>query len=138
VSPVEQLHETYCSETGLEVPCTMFRLLAWDSFIHRNHNRDQLITVCRHLQKQVKNGRRSIGCLAFHLIVCDLEFFEEQLAEANALARKPQYSPGKAQVLRDSQRLPDPPPPQEQSAATLIERLKLSKQLREWKQKQGW
>jgi len=135
VSPVEELHETYTRESGLVVTCTMFRLLAWDTFIHRKFTREHLITVCRHLQKQIKAGRRSIGCLAFHVVVCDLDFFEEQLAEANALARKPQFSPGKAQVLRDTQRPAEPQQEPPQSAATLIERLKLSKQLRDWSDK---
>lgn len=130
---IEELHQIYCEQTGLEIKCTMFRLLAWEAWIKRGFTKDDLKLVCRGLRKAVDRGKRTIGCMSFHLLICDLEYFEERLAEFRSYQRKPKFNPGKADVLRASGRPDEPEQPPAKPAAEIGH--KIAERLRNFKNK---
>ena len=134
-SKIETLHEAYCEDTRLFVSCTMFRLLAWEAWAKRGFTLDDLRLVCRGLRRAVDNGKRTIGCMSFHLLICDLEYFEERLAEFRSYQRKPKFSPGKAAVLKDTKRPDEPAPKPPAPIKDVLHGLKIAERLREFKKK---
>lgn len=133
MTQIETLHQVYCQHTGLEVQCTMFRLLSWEAFIKRGFTADDLRVVCKSLRREVDRGKRGYGSLSFHLLVGDLEYFEERLAEIRALQRKSKFSWGKADVLRATGREGEPKQAEAKPAKDVVEGLKIAEKLRNFK-----
>lgn len=135
MTKIEELHEAYCEDTRLLVKCTMFRLLAWEAWQKQGFTLDDLHVVCRGLRRAVDNSKRTIGCMSFHLLICDLEYFEERLAEYRSYQRKPKFAPGKADVLKATKRPDEPAPQPAAPIKDVIKGLKMAEQLREFKKR---
>lgn len=132
---IRQLHQTYCEQTGLEIICNMGRRYFWEVFLQRGFTMDDLILVCRNLRRQVKDGRRNMGCLFFTRLLGDLDVFEEFLAEFRALQRKPRFPIGKAQVLNDTRRKAEPATSPPRKARDVLKGLQIADQLRQFRNK---
>lgn len=117
--PIQQLHETYCELTGLEIVCSLNRHYFWEAFATR-FTVDDLTLVCRNLKRQVKDGRRRLGCMSFTRLIADLETFEEHLAEFRALQRRVKVNPNRAEVLRATGRSAEPNLPEARTAGNVI------------------
>lgn len=132
---IEQLHKIYCEETRLEVSCTLHRHMTWDYWQRRGFTEKDLRDVCRYIRKQVDKGRHSIGCLSFHLLIADLEYFEEKLAEVRSFERKPRFTPGKADALKATGRPAEPAQRPARKVVDVANGLKIAEQLRNFKEK---
>lgn len=132
---IEDLHRIYCDETRLAVTCTVHRMMTWEYWQRRGWSEKDLRDVCRYMRRGVDKGRRSIGCLSFHLLIADLEYFEERLAEVRSFDRKPKFAPGKTDVLKASGRAPEPPQQPAKPAGDVVKGLKIAERLRQFKNK---
>lgn len=101
------LHEVYCLATGLRLPLDMTRERQWFDWQARGLTPDDLRTVIRYLQAQIKQTKRNPGCLKFSNLVGMPDLFEEDLAMARAAQRARVGVPtgDRASVLRQTGRL---------------------------------
>lgn len=112
---LQALHDCYCRCTGLTMG---FRLLAWQAFSAKFTVED-LSLVIRHLKRKL-SGDRLRTALKFHYLIENLEYFEEDLAEARALARVPAPRPNRESMLRATGRDAQPATPPARSTAEII------------------
>ena len=97
---IREMHRVYCQETGFNLPCDMGREAAWFELHRRGVTVADLRLVIRHVQAGIRAQRRNQGAPLFRTLVCNRDYFEEDLAEAKARARVPVPDAGRAQVLR--------------------------------------
>lgn len=83
--PITSIHSLYCSLTGFQLALDMHREAVWFDYLRR-FTADDLRTVVRHLKQQAKQGRAARS-LKFRSLIVNLDYFEEDLAEARAVAR---------------------------------------------------
>jgi hypothetical protein len=103
------LHAVYNSITNREFPLTMQAVFAWTDWRGKGFTEADLRLVVAHIKKLISQNRRRPESLRFHNLIDDDERFMEDLAEANALARKPKMDVGKAKVLAATGRESEPP-----------------------------
>jgi hypothetical protein len=132
---IEQLHRIYCDETRLQVSCSLHRHMAWDYWQQRGFTEKDLRDVCRYMRKAVDRGRHSIGCLSFHLLIADPDYFEEKLAEVRSFERKPKFNPGKADVLKATGRPSEPAQSPAKPVLDVMKGLKIADALRKFRDK---
>lgn len=101
---IEELHALYVQLTGLVVRLDMQREGVWWEFIRRGNDAQGLREVVAHLRRGISQGKRNVGALKFSNLIGQVDFFEEDLAEALQAARirKSKGDPARNQVLRDS------------------------------------
>jgi len=96
------LHVAYCAQTGLDLPFTMERLLAWEQWCSCGWDEGDLCLVIKHLRHKLRREpkQRLLGALRFRWLVEAHEDFAETLAEARALNRGYKLAPNREEVLR--------------------------------------
>ena len=100
---LEALHSTYVASSKLAVSWSMARLYTWEFWIAFRtppFSVADLKLVIRHIQTGIKDGKRNSGALKFSNLIGNPERFEEDLAEAMALSRRPVVDQNRASVLR--------------------------------------
>lgn len=131
---IHSLHQQYINESGLNIPLPVSQYWIWEAFIARGHTSADLRDVLKALKRGIGKQERRPGCLRFSTLIGDLEHFAEELALARRVVRpKPAYPVAKAQVLRATGRSDEPPSPPAQSAAAIIEGIKLADMLSAWR-----
>lgn len=103
------LHAAYCSLTGMDLPLTMQRIFSWTAFKAKGWTKEDLALVIRHLQRKIRLARKWPSALLFRNLIERLDYFDEELSEARAMARAPKIDKGKADVLRATDRHHEPP-----------------------------
>lgn len=97
---IQKLHAAYRRLTGLVVPLDSFREYQWFEFLRRGLGEADLAAVVRGIRKGIAEGKRNRGALRFHNLIGQVDLFEEELAEAASMARKPAGRNPKAEILR--------------------------------------
>lgn len=104
LSTIDGFHRLYVQLTGFQIRLDAAREHEWFYWVKRGFTADDLRVLVAHLKREIKEGRRMPGCLKFRNLIVNLDYFEEDLAEARALARRPRVDAGRAEVLRRSGR----------------------------------
>lgn len=105
---IQALHAAYVSATGLDIRLDISREREWFEYVNKGFTQEDLRLVIEHLKRGIREQRRNPGALKFRNLIGQLDYFEEDLAEARALTRAKKagqtIEPGKAAVLRASGR----------------------------------
>lgn len=132
------MHAAYCRLTGYDLTLDYMKLQAWHTWqTYRKHEPftlvDLQLVIC-FLQSQIKAGERKKGCLKFWNLVESPDYFELDLQDARAWARRPRGDAGKAAALRSTSRSTDAPSRPVVTPNDLVgNREKLAKMLHEWR-----
>jgi hypothetical protein len=97
---IRELHERYKMLTGLVVPLDMHREYLWMEFLRRGLTGQDLAVVVRAIRRGVAEGSRNRGALRFHNLIGQIDYFEEELAEAASQTRKSEVRSPKSEILR--------------------------------------
>lgn len=89
---IQHLHSRYCALTGYTIRLDMAREHEWFTWCQRGFNSDDLACLVAHLKREIKAGKRNAGSLKWRNLIVNVDWFEEDLAEARAMARQ-QLSP---------------------------------------------
>lgn len=106
---IKALHAAYCRETGQQIELTMPRWFSLEAFRAKGWTEADLKLVVAHLQRKIRLGRKWPSALLFRNLIERLDYFEEELSEARAMARAPKIDKGKSDVLRATDRPHEPP-----------------------------
>jgi len=106
---IKHLHDDYCRLSGLTVPLTMQRIMAWEQWGVHNFTKEDLRLVIKALQAKIFQHRKTITCLKFSTLIQNTEWFSEDLAEAKALNRVRRPDPERQKVLAATCRVVDKP-----------------------------
>ena len=136
----ESLHAEYCRITNQDIALDQFRINCWMVWINYGKHRasgqpfnaDDLVTVVRELQAQIKIGKRKLGALRFRNLIQYVDYFDEELAMIRAKQRTPTVPRGRAAVLRATGRVETPNQQDPQKVSEVLHRL-----AKEWRQQQG-
>lgn len=131
---IKALHETYCALTGFVLSLDYTREQAWYWWAKRGLTVDDLRLVISHIRTGIRSKKRNEGALKFRNLIGQPDFFEEDLQEAKALARRPQpMSAGRATALRATGR--EIPTPQKDAQPVAAVSEKALSSLREFNEK---
>jgi hypothetical protein len=108
---IRALHQLYIDLTGHAVSLGFDRERAWFDFLGRGFTEDDLRLVVYKIKSGIQRSERRPAALKFHNLIVQLDYFEEDLAEAKAHARTKRVNPGLAAALRSSGRSADPQQP---------------------------
>jgi hypothetical protein len=97
---IQELHRLYVELTGMALRLDMAREQEWVTWIQAGHTAEDLRLVVAHLKRGIREGERRPGALKFRNLIGQVDYFEEDLAMAKALARKAHVDSGRAAVLR--------------------------------------
>jgi hypothetical protein len=100
------LHRLYCDLTGMDIRLDMAREHEWFIWVKRGFTEQDLRDLVAHLRREIREGRRNQGALKFRNLICNVDYFEEDLAEARAQKRARSFHSGgdKGSVLRSTGR----------------------------------
>ena len=94
---VKAFHAAYVRETGLPLTLMYNREAAWFRLLRVQYGEppadltvEDLVQVIRYLRSGIAKGERNAGCLKFHNLVDQPDFFEEDLAMARKAASQRQ------------------------------------------------
>lgn len=126
---IQQLHQLYVEVTGHAVSLGFDRERAWFDFLARGFTEDDLRLVIEKIKSGIRRGERRPAALKFHNLIVQLDYFEEDLCEARAIARVKRVNPGRAAVLRATGR--DDRPPTEEAKPVSEVALKVLRDFKE-------
>ncbi len=122
---IQKLHALYVALTGLEIRLDMAREREWFEWARRGFTEDDLRLVILHIKRGITAQKRNPGALKFRNLICQPDYFEEDLAEAKSLQtvakRQFKENAAKASVLRATGRDPAPPSKPVRTAAEVLE-----------------
>ena len=134
-SDAQSLHDLYCRATGIHLPWSFARQYAWDDWAHSIATDiansewpgasplDVLRVVIEWRKKVCSKPEIRRAWLAFARVTRRPDECIEDYAAAQAERRpKPQYSQGKADVLRATGRPSAPEPPPARPSKELVEK----------------
>lgn len=97
---VQALHACYMQRSGLEIPLTMGRIMAWNQWRSHGFTEGDLEAVIALTKRRIAEKRKWEGSLHFSKLIENISHFEEMLAEARAWRRAPVVDKARAQVLQ--------------------------------------
>jgi hypothetical protein len=97
---VKRLHEVYQLLTGLVVPLDSWREHQWFELVRKGVGEAELRLVIAHIRRGIGAGTRNRGALRFHNLIGQVDYFEEELAEATAVNRRARGDTARESVLR--------------------------------------
>jgi hypothetical protein len=86
---IRSVHTLYEDLTQIQVILSMEKVFKWREWLARGYTHDDLRSVVMMLQAKIKSGQKTFTCLNFRNLIGNLEWFDEDLGEARALARMP-------------------------------------------------
>lgn len=101
---IKAIHGAYVRLTGQDVALDMHRESVWFEWLRKGFTEADLKLVVCHVRKGMPSGDRKQGALKFSNLIGQLDRFEEDLAMARALARRPRMDGARAEVLLQSGR----------------------------------
>lgn len=107
---IPELHKLYIEITGIDIRLNPSREREWFDWLRAGFTAADLRLLVADLKRGIREQRRLPGSLKFSNLIRDVDWFEENLAEAKARARNFRPSTDKASVLRATGRDPAPPP----------------------------
>jgi hypothetical protein len=101
---IKELHAEYCRLTKLNLALKRnewdaSRVRPWFDFIKAGHTKEELALVIAFRKKRIKEGRRYPESLSFRNLICNLDYFGEDVAEARAVNRSPRIDHERKFVL---------------------------------------
>lgn len=140
VRRIEVLHTLYCEHTGRKVPLEAWRQNEWARWLLAIEPmgipaEKAVVMVAERIKWLIRKGEIWGSALSFSRFVMRPDEFQEHLAAALAEGRKPVQSPELKVVEAFTGRPMEPKQAEAVSAAVVLERTKLSEQLREWANK---
>lgn len=130
-NPIQALHDAYCLVTRQQMRLNMAAERYWFEANKAGLTPIDLMTVVKQRMSDIRAQRRNPACILLRNICGSDEAILDVLNEAaaiKALARRPAYSPGKAEVMKASGRPGAPAGPEAKSvqivADDLIKRLR--------------
>src|SRR5690348_4456855 len=134
---VRGLHEIYTQFTGLRVRFDFQRMTTWNNWRSHSFTSEDLKLVIRHLKGKIIKERKWPSSLFFNNLIGRPDLFEEELAEARAMARvKPVTE--RDRVLQMSGRPRTSERPQAaQTAGDVLAGAKAFADFRAWRQQNG-
>lgn len=132
----QAIHAVYCRLTNVQYPLTMSDHFRWSTWKAQGWITEDLKLVVKHIRWLISEGRRRHESFRLDNLI-EPERFGKDLAEARALARKPRYAPGKAEVLRATKRPDEPEQAPAQSAEQVMRDSQAFTQFRQWRQENG-
>lgn len=130
------IHAAYRRLTGREVPLTIAEHIRWNAWKAHGWTEADLELVVKHINSLIAAGRRWPESFRLYNLI-EPERFATDLAEARALARKPRYAPGKADVLRSTNRPSEPEQAPARTADQVMRESQAFKEFRQWRQETG-
>jgi hypothetical protein len=121
MTPIESLHRAYVQLTGLDIRLDMARESDWFLYLKKGFDQDDLRLVIAHLKKGIQSGARNPGALKFRNLIVQLDYFEEDLAQARAEARIKKPDRARASILKSSNRGDEIPTKDPVKAGTVLE-----------------
>ncbi len=119
---IPNLHAAYQAATGYVLRLDMYRERQWFDWAARGFTQPDLLIVIQHLKRGIRNQTRNSGSLRFSNLIGQPDRFEEDLAEARQVIRKPTpIDPNRAAALRATGRPSAPPSPDGKTAAQILE-----------------
>lgn len=131
---IPELHAIYERMTGLEVPLTLQRNFQWEAWLVNEWTEDDLRLVVEVLRRKIKAGHKTLSCLRFSTLIGNTEWFAEDLAEAKALARRPQEDRGRSEALRATGRPSAPEPAPARKAGDVLAAGRAFAEFKKWKE----
>lgn len=109
----DQLHALFCRLTGKDLTLDYQKRQWWHVWLKYREcepfTEADLELVIRFLRNEIKKGERKPACLKFRNMICNPDYFEDDLQDARGWARRPVVDSGKASLLRATGR-PETPP----------------------------
>lgn len=126
IAQTQQLHALYVRLTGLQLPLNPNREMLWQSWCKICQevgvtSDNGLMILVRHLQSEIRAGRRNPGALKLHNLIGQFDLSQEDLAQAIAVSRRPTMAPGLKQVLKATGRSVEPPTSEARKASEILE-----------------
>ncbi len=125
-------HAIYCTLAGRDLPLTMTIHWQWNLWKSKGWTMDDLRLVVQHIKMLIKEDRRRPESLRFHNLIGNTERFNEDLAEARALARVPRET-NRDRILQATGR-PQASLDNVQTAGQVHQRTRLAAMLREFRE----
>lgn len=114
IQQVARLHSVYVMTTGQRIALNAARERTWWDWIQFRKEEPfteaDLRAVVAHIRRGIGNGTRNHGALKFRNLIGCPDYFEEDLADAQARSRKPGIDPGRAAALTATGRDPQSQP----------------------------
>jgi hypothetical protein len=104
---IMELHGLYVQLTGFEIRLDAGRDGDWFRWLKAGFTEDDLKIMVCHLRKAILHKSRNAGAMKFRNLIGNVDYFEEDLAEAKAAMRKPVVNQARASVLEASGRPAD-------------------------------
>ena len=92
---VTKAHALYCRLTGYELPMRFDRERFWFEFLKQFTLAD-LELVIQFLQRAIRRGERNEGALRFRNLICQPDYFDEELSMAKKAASARKRKPAEA------------------------------------------
>lgn len=119
---IDQLHARYCALTSPLVLDYNKRVF-WKSWLdyrkHKPFTIQDLETVIRYLKAEIKKGERKPACLLFRNLICNPDYFEEDLGLAQQAMRQKPATP-RQRILQAAGRPERDPAMTARSAAQIM------------------
>jgi hypothetical protein len=115
----------------------MPKIMAWSMWQAHGWTAEDLKLVVRHLKTKIAQERKWPSALQFRNLIERPDLFEEELAEARALARIPVIDPGRKQALLATGRSTQVVQTEPRPAGDVIAAARALEDFRAWRQATG-
>ena len=132
---VRSLHSLYERNSRRNVTLDMQKIAAWNSWRSMGWTEKDLLLVIDYLKVKIGMGRKWESCLQFKNLIGNTSNFEEELAEARAMARVPRTGE-RERVLRATGREERKEKPA-RSAGDVIAGANAFVEFKEWRKRTG-
>lgn len=132
---IHKLHALYIALTGLDVRLDMARENDWVIWLRMGGDEAGLPIVIAHIRRGIKENKRNHGALKFRNLIGQPDYYEEDLAEAKAMARNAHHPTPKTDILQATGRPPAEPTRPPRTAGEILEGQKAFEEFRKLKGK---
>lgn len=134
---IELMHRAYTSITGLHYTLDRRRMDAWRNWLGHGWTKADLVLVVDRLRKKIFRGQKWQSSLNFKNLIERVDYFEEELVEARAFARRPVIDIGKAQVMEQTGRKLEAPPVKTKTAGDVMDGARAFAEFKAWRAENG-
>jgi hypothetical protein len=78
----QSLHNCYVCLSGMDIKMSMSHRFMWEQFVHAGFNKDDLELVIKFIQREIRDGNRTVAALKFKSLIEDTVKFSDDLAVA--------------------------------------------------------
>ena len=133
---IAAMHQAYVRGTGLQIALDMQRELVWGMVHQRGIRTADIVLVIEHMKRKAK-AQQPVRSFTFRNLIGNVDYLEEDIAEAKAAARVKQPHANRASVLQATGREAAPVPPPSRSAGEIVGSTNFLAKLEEFKKQEG-